>query len=121
MVTLPARRVRFIGLAVAIALVMAAAIAGAESFEGTFGATSNAVDCGSVWHLYWPGYLNAASCTDELRSRLTMTAVLVGLATAVAASALWPRRLPWVLLPGAALAVAMLAAGRHFIWRVSGA
>lgn len=112
---------RAIGLGLAVVLLLAAAALGAESFDGTFGVTAQEVECGSVWHLYWQDDLNAKSCTGDLRTRLTLTAVVTGLGVSLAAAALWPRRLPWVLLTGVVVAVAMVIAGRHFIWRVSGA
>jgi hypothetical protein len=123
-VSTPRAHVRPAGLALALALLVSAAALGAEPFHGTFGVTGQKVDCGSVWHLYSQDDLNAKSCTSDLRSRLTLTAVVTGLAISVADAALWPKRrkrLPWVLLPGVVVAVAMVVAGRHFIWRVSGA
>lgn len=109
------------GGVVAVVLFLLATWLGAESFAGTFGVTDTRISCGSVWHLPWEGDLNAASCRDELRGRLTVTAGLVGASIAVAGVTAWPCRAGWLLVVGLVIGLGMVAYGRHLIWRVSGA
>ncbi|HEX5613976.1 MAG TPA: hypothetical protein VFZ83_02365 [Acidimicrobiia bacterium] len=126
------RPVRAALLAGAILLLALAAWLGAHEFSGTFGVTGQPVSCGSVWGLTRTDNLNAMSCTDELRTRVTVVAVLVGVAGLLAS-------VPWVITSGRAwstarrwlfavalgvpiaLAVAIVVVGRHRIWSVSGA
>ena len=116
----------------ALLIVVVAALLGAHEFIGTFAGTGEVMSCGSVWGLPRPGNLNGASCQSDLRDRVTVVALLLGLAAAIALIAPltlhWsamkhsPRRWLGALLAFGipiALSVAIIVAGRHLIWSIS--
>lgn len=118
----------------ALSLAAAAAVFGAHEFVGEFGSTGQTMSCGSVWGLIETDNLNAATCQDDLRSRVTLVAALIGVAgmVALAVPALtfgrptsWSRRRRIALAVGltatSLVPIVMIAVGRHLIWSVSGA
>lgn len=129
------RRVRVVSAAIAVAaLTGAAAVLGAEQFNGTFGVTGIPKSCGSVWDLPAIGDLNAATCEGDLKNRVTLVSVLIGVALAIAALATIdllsartgaPRhRKAWSVFAVVAsgfITAALIVVGRHLIWSVSGA
>lgn len=120
-------RPRAIGGAAIVAVVLwvFAAVLGAEQFDGTFGVTGIEVQCGSVWGLRATDDLNAKSCADDLRDRVTLVAVLVGLGLLiVSVAAAWRRSrvaMTFACATPVVLTIVMIAVGRHLIWSVSGA
>jgi hypothetical protein len=128
-------RARLVGAAIAVAVLTgAAAVLGAEHYEGTFGVTGTPKSCGSVWGLPTVDDLNAASCVPGLRTRVTLVAILIGVALAIAALAAIdvvsartsaPRhRAAWsvfAVVASGLVSTALIVIGRHFIWSVSGA
>lgn len=131
------RRVCLIGSAAVVAvLVVTAAMLGAHPFKGEFGATGEPKTCGSVWGLRNVEDLNAATCAQDLRDRVTLVSIVLGVAFATGAVGMVDvasmrnarasrgRKVGCALsLVGASAAVAvmLIAVGRHLIWSVSGA
>ena len=117
---------------IAFAIALVAIWLGAHEFVGTFGSTDQPLSCGSVWGLPSTGDLNAASCEGALRARLTLVAVLLGIAGMLALGAPLMLRRPTesstrrrVLISAALvtpilIAVLVVVMGRHLIWSVSG-
>ena len=117
----------------AIALLAIAAWLGAPEQVGTFGQTGRPVSCGSVWGLPGTDDLNAATCTDALRTRVVAVGSLVALAGALGFGApvvlrsgrAWSTRRRMALSAAVALPLALgvvfVLVGRHMIWSVGGA
>jgi O-antigen/teichoic acid export membrane protein len=122
------------GLLVGAFVVLTAAWLGSREFRGTFGSTAQEESCGSVWGLPWTGSLNALSCTNDLRDRVAVVAILLGVGAIMLSVTLLKYRRshgrtgtsPWV---ARAIAVTipvlgvllMIAFGRDLIWSVRGA
>jgi hypothetical protein len=118
-----------------LAVLVLSAWVGSRETTGTFGITDRPTSCGSVWGLPGTDDLNAASCVDELRGRVTLvgalfaTGAFLTLMSALGIDGRYrhgsrARRAATLaaatLLPLASAAT-IIVSGHHLIWSVSGA
>lgn len=128
-----ARVVLFGGETLALVLLGFTIALASVDFDGEFGVTGAPVRCGSVLGLADQGDLNAKTCTADLRSQVSVVAaalfgaLLLGTLSPLIATRLRTegKRPQWwhiaVTAAGClAIAVAVVALGRHKIWSAGG-